>query len=319
MAWTQPRAHVMKICILGGGGFVGGHLAARLSSLGHEIVIPCRQRDRVKSLLVLPRVSLIEADIHDPGQLRQLLDGADAAINLVGILHGSEAAFRRAHVDLPSQIVAACRETGVARLLHMGALGADAQSRSIYQRTKAEGERIALSASGMAVTAFRPSVIFGPGDSFLSLFADLLRVAPLVPLAGGHARFQPVYVLDVVRAFADSLNDTSTHGQVYGLCGPKVYTLAQLMAKVAAVFGKAPLILPLGTSASYAFARLMELKPGRKLMTRDNFYAMQVDNVCPEGFPTRFGSATDLDSVIGYLRESGVRRDYLRFRRTAQR
>mgnify|MGYP001118388957 CR=1 FL=1 len=121
MAWTQPRAHVMKICILGGGGFVGGHLAARLSSLGHEIVIPCRQRDRVKSLLVLPRVSLIEADIHDPGQLRQLLDGADAAINLVGILHEySGQTFAAVHAELPGKVADACHAAGITFSIRAG-------------------------------------------------------------------------------------------------------------------------------------------------------------------------------------------------------
>jgi uncharacterized protein YbjT (DUF2867 family) len=309
----------MKICILGGGGFVGRHLTAHLSSLGHEIVVPCRRPERIKSLPVLPRVTLIECNVDDTEYLRRLFSGVDAVINLVGILHGSADSFRKVHVDLPAKVVTACREAGVVRLLHMSALGADIASRSLYQRTKAEGERLAMNASGLAVTAFRPSVIFGPGDSFLSLFADLLRHAPLVPLAGGNARFQPVYVLDVVRAFADSLADPATHGQIYCLCGPKIYTLTQLMAKVGAQFGRSPLILPLGTRASYAFARVMELKPGRKLLTRDNVHAMQVDNVCPEGFPARFGRAADLDSVIGYLTESGARRDYARFRRAARR
>ncbi len=309
----------MKLCILGGGGFVGRHLISLLSSRGHEVLVPCRHRDRIKPLLVLPGVTVSESDIHDPAQLRRLFTGIDAVINLVGILHGSETAFRKVHVDLPAKVASACQEVGVTRLLHMSALGADAASRSIYQRTKAEGERCVMSVPGLAVTAFRPSVIFGQGDSFLGLFAELLRLAPVVPLAGGHARFQPVYVLDVARAFADSLDDPETIGQIYGLCGPRIYTLAELMAKVGAVFGRAPLILPLGDAASYAFARLMEFKPGRKLMTRDNYFAMQVDNVCPEGFPARFGLATELDGVIGYLREASPRCNYDRFRRLAQR
>lgn len=309
----------MKLCVLGGGGFVGRHLVGLLAGRGHELVVPTRDRERVKPLLVLPGVTTVEGDIHDSARLRDLCVGMDAVINLVGILHGDEASFRRSHVDLPAKLVAACREAGVRRLLHMSALGADAASLSVYQRTKAEGERVVANASDLATTVFRPSVIFGPGDRFLSLFAGLLRLAPVVPLAGGHARFQPVYVLDVARAFADSLDDPETIGQAYSLCGPKVFTLAQLMARVAEVFERTPRILPLGDRASYWMARLMELKPGRKLMTRDNYYAMRVDNVCPEGFPARFGQATDLDAVIGYLREDGVRADYARFRRVAGR
>jgi NADH dehydrogenase len=309
----------MKLCILGGGGFVGQHLVARLSTRGHHILLPTRERERLKSLFILPGVKVTVADIHDPDALRTLFAGMDAVINLVGILHGNASDFHAAHADLPAKVVTACRAAGVRRLLHMSALGADPTSASLYQRSKAEGERAVMAASDLAVTVFRPSVIFGPGDNFLSLFAKLLRVAPLVPLADGQARFQPVFVGDVARAFADSLSAPDTTGEVYNLCGPRVYTLAQLMTRVAAVHGRTPLILPLGADVSYWFARLMELKPGRKLMTRDNHYAMRVDNICPGGFPDRFGAPTDLEAVIDYLREGDPRRAYDRFRRAARR
>jgi NADH dehydrogenase len=309
----------MNICVLGGGGFVGHHLASLLAARGHAVTVPCRQRERIKDLLVLPDARLVEADIHDPDTLRRLFAGMDAVINLVGILHGSEADFRRAHAELPSKVVEACRAAGVRRLLHMSALGADPASPSLYQRSKAEGEDEVLKAGDLDVTVFRPSVIFGPGDSFLSLFAGMLRLAPVVPLAGAHARFQPVYVLDVARAFADSLTAPDTIGKSYALCGPRVYTLAKLLAITGTAIGRTPLILPLGDRASYWFARLMELKPGSKLMTRDNYYAMRVDNVCPEGFPACFGRPTDLDAVIGYLRAAGQRAQYARHRRAARR
>jgi NADH dehydrogenase len=309
----------MNICVLGGGGFVGRHLVGLLAARGHAVRVPCRDRDRIKSMLVLPGVTLVEADIHDPEALRRLFADMDAVINLVGILHGREADFRAAHAQLPAKVVSACRASRITRLLHMSALGADAGSASIYQRSKAEGERNVLAAGDLDVTVFRPSVIFGPGDSFLTLFADMLRLAPVVPLAGAVARFQPVYVGDVARAFADSLTDPETHGQVYGLCGPRVYTLAELVATTGRAIGRTARILPLGDRASYWFARLMELKPGRPLMTRDNYHAMRVDNICPDGFPARFGTATDLDAVIGYLREDGPRAEYPGFRRAARR
>jgi uncharacterized protein YbjT (DUF2867 family) len=135
------------------------------------------------------------------------------------------------------------------------------------------------------VTVFRPSVIFGPGDSFLTLFADLLRFAPAVPLAGAAARFQPIYVADVARAFADALDKPETFGQAYNLCGPRVYTLEELVRLTAKTLGMCRFVLPLGQGASLLFARLMELKPGAKIMTRDNHYAMLTDNVCAEGIP----------------------------------
>lgn len=311
-----------RICVIGGGGFVGHHLVSLLASRGCRMWVPTRRRSRIIDLTVLPTVEVVEADVHDPAALRQLFRGMDAVINLVGILHGTPAEFERAHVELPRKIVQACSETNVGRLLHMSALGADAASRSVYQQTKAKGEAEVMAigrASGVAVTAFRPSVIFGPGDSFLSLFADLLKLAPVVPLAGAAARFQPVYVGDVARAFAQALDDTSTHDRVYNLCGPTVYTLADLLRLTARTLGLKRWIIPLDQTQSYLFARLMELKPGRKLMTRDNYYAMQTDNVCPEGFPTLFGQPTALEAVIDYLHGSGPHRGYERLRAMARR
>lgn len=311
-----------KICVIGGGGFVGHHLVNLLASRGCSVWVPTRRRQRIIDLAVLPTVEVVEADVHDPATLRQLLQGKDAAINLVGILHGTPAEFERAHVELPRRIAQACLDTGVGRLLHMSALGADSASRSVYQQTKAKGEAEVMAigrASGLAVTAFRPSVIFGPGDSFLSLFADLLKLAPVLPLAGAAARFQPVYVGDVARAFATALDEPATHGQVYSLCGPGVYTLAELLRLTARTLGLKRWIVPLDQTQSYLFARLMELKPGRKLMTRDNYYAMQTDNVCREGFPALFGQATALEAVIDYLKGSGPRCGYDRYRAQARR
>ena len=310
----------MKICILGGGGFVGHHLASLLAERGHTVRIPCRDRDRIKDLLVLPTVEILEADIHDVQQLSDLFQGMDAVINLVGILHGSRDNFHQTHAELPARMIEACRSADVKRVLHMSALGADVNSRSVYQQTKAEGEERVLAAKEwLDITLFRPSVIFGPGDSFLNLFANLLALAPIVPLAGGHARFQPVFVGDVARAFADSLEDPQTVGEIYSLCGPNIYTLAQLVTLVANELGYKRQVIPLNDRLSYAFALLMELKPGQKIMTLDNYYAMAKDNICPTGFPKRFGPPTSLEAVLGYLTGAGARHAYHTFRRTAQR
>jgi NADH dehydrogenase len=311
-----------KVCILGGGGFVGRHLASQLAAQGWRITVPARQRQRDKDLLVLPTAEVIEADIHNPAVLERLFAGQDVVINLVGILHGSHKDFIRAHVKLPHKVMDACRATGVKRLLHMSALGADTGSKSFYQHSKGEGEKLALEPGrehDLDVTVFRPSVIFGPGDNFLNLFADLLKMAPVVPLANAGARFQPVHVTDVARAFVTAIDDPETFGQAYNLCGPKVYTLAELVQLCAQTLGLKRTILPLGASASYWFARLMELKPGAKIMTRDNHFAMQVDNVCPEGFPERFGTPLTLEASLGYLCGEGNRARYDSFRGTAGR
>lgn len=311
-----------NVCVIGGGGFVGHHLVSLLAASGCRVWVPTRRRQRVIDLAVLPTVEVLEADVHDPTTLRKLLCGKDAAINLVGILHGSRAEFERVHVELPRRIAQACIDSGVARLLHMSALGADTASPSIYQQTKARGEAEVMAigqSHGLAVTAFRPSVIFGPGDSFLRRFASLLKRAPIIPLPGAWARFQPVYVGDVARAFATALDMPETYGQVYPLCGPQVYTLEALLRLTAGTLGLKRWIIPLDRSSSYLFARLMEFKPGQKLMTRDNYYAMLSDNVCADGFPALFGQPTALEAVIDYLSGAGPQRDYARYRAQARR
>jgi uncharacterized protein YbjT (DUF2867 family) len=311
-----------KICILGGGGFVGHQLVSRLSGQGHRIVVPTRRRIRIRDLTVLPTVDVVETDIHDMHALETLFAGMDAVINLVGILHGRQKDFIDNHVKLPHKAMAACRTAGVERFLHMGALGADVNSKSFYQHSKGEGERLVLEpgrTDGLKATVFRPSVVFGPGDSFLTLFARLLELSPVMPLAGAASRFQPVYIGDVVNAFAQSIDDPETFGESYNLCGPTVYTLEQLVQMVAETLGLKRTIIPLGRSASYWFAHLMEFKPGPKMMTRDNFYALQTDNVCPQGFPERFGKPTALETVIGYLREARPNRAYDSFRANAHR
>jgi NADH dehydrogenase len=319
---------IQNVCILGGGGFVGHHLVALLAARGLNVRVPARRREAVKNLIVLPTVEVVETDIHDPANLKMLFSSMDAVINLVGLLHETHSSgdgpqaqrgsFQYAHVELPRKVIQACQDASVNRLLHMSALGAEADSRSAYQRSKAAGEALVMQ-SGLDATVFRPSVIFGPGDSFLSLFAGLLKIAPVLPLADANARFQPVYVGDVARAFAAALELPETCGQRYNLCGPMVYSLAKLVRLTAASLGLRRTVVPLGETGSYGFARLMELKPGKKLMTRDNHYAMLTDNVCPEGFPALFGQPTALESVIGYLKEADPRRNYMAHRAHAGR
>lgn len=283
-----------KICMLGGTGFVGRRLAARLSEAGHEIVILTRRRERHRDLLVLPGLRLIEGDVHEPEFLRSEFAGRDTVVNLVGILNepGRDGrGFAQAHAELPGKVVQACRETGVPRLLHMSALQAAPGAPSHYLRTKAAGEEAAHRAGGadFHVTSFRPSVIFGPGDGFLNRFATLLRLAPGVfPLACPDARFQPVYVEDVVRAFVEALDNHKTFGQRYDLCGPRVYTLREIVNYVAEHLGKRVCIIGLNDTLSYLQAAVMEFVPG-KPFSLDNYRSLQVDSVCEKGFPEVFG------------------------------
>jgi len=204
------------------------------------------------------------------------------------VLHErAHATFERAHVELPRVLAGACRNAGVGRLLHMSALGAAADAPSRYLRSKAAGEA-AVAASGVGATIFRPSVIFGREDTFLNLFAKLARWFPVLPLAGASARFQPIYVGDVAACFERALDDNETIAERYSLCGPNVYTLAELVRYVAETIGHPRPVMPLGPGLSTLQARVMELLPG-SLLTRDNLASMQVDNVCDGTFPVRLG------------------------------
>ncbi len=302
---------VGQILVVGGSGFVGRHLVNRLAGAGWRVVVATRQRERAKHLILLPTVDVVEADVHDPATLARLAAGKDAAVNLVGILNESRRGdFQRVHVELPRKLIAACAGAGVARLLHMSALHADAAGPSRYLRSKGEAEALVAGAD-LAWTIFRPSVIFGREDSFLNLFARLERLLPVIALAGAGARFQPVYVGDVANAFLCALDDERTHRERYSLCGPRVYTLRELVAYAGELTGYRRPIVPLGPALGTLQARLLELLPGA-LMSRDNLASMRVDSVCDGPFPAVFGSPpTALEAVVPeYLTPASLRDRY---------
>jgi NADH dehydrogenase len=276
-----------KVLVLGGTGFVGRHLCEALNRRGIHVTVPTR-RLPARSVQMLPFVTVVPADVHDIDCLRQLVPGHDAVVNLVAVLHGHEERFERLHVTLPTQVAQACVSAGVQRLVHVSALGADLQGPSLYQRSKAQGERALqsmASAHGLALTLLRPSVIFGKDDAFINLFAKLQKVFPLMPLAGSNTRFQPVSVLDVARALVASLDSPHTAGQTYELGGPEVLSLAQLVQHAGRWAGCARPILPLPHAVAYLQALAMEWAPGEPLMSRDNLASMQTDNVLSGRLP----------------------------------
>jgi NADH dehydrogenase len=277
-----------RIVVLGGSGFVGRHLVSLLSVAGCQVVVPTRRREAAKHLILLPTVDVVEADVHDPAALAQLLRGGGAVVNLVGILNESGGnTFARAHVALAANVVAACKAAGVRRLLQMSGLHADPAGPSNYLRSKGEAEAL-IRASGLDWTIFRPSVIFGPEDAFLNLFARLAKALPVIALAAPDARFQPVYVGDVAHCIVRALDDDATIGQRYDLGGPRIYTLRELVAWTAETAGSVRPIVGLGATASKLQALALEILPGR-LMSRDNLASMSRDNVCPGPFPAIFG------------------------------
>jgi NADH dehydrogenase len=273
-------------CVVGGSGFVGSRLVARLANAGYEVTVPTRDPERCRHLRVLPTVRVVHADVHAPHTLNALLAGTDAAVNLVGILNEAGrdgAGFRRVHVELTGTLISACSANRVERLVQVSALNAaspdvpDAAT-SHYLRSKGEAEAL-LRASALRWTILQPSVIFGPGDSFLNRFATLLRVLPLaLPLAMPQARFAPVHVEDVVEAIARVLRDPSTAGHTYQLCGPDIYTLRELVQIVADRVGLRRMVVGLPRSVSRLQAAIMDFVPGKPFST-DNFRSLQADSV----------------------------------------
>jgi NADH dehydrogenase len=305
-----------RFLVVGGSGFVGRHLVAALAARGASVTVPTRRRERAKHLILLPTVDVVEADVGDSGALAELAAGCDVAVNLVGILHGP--GFKPAHVELAQAVVNACHKAGVRRLLHMSALGADPAAPSEYLRTKGQGEQAVLAADDLEVTVFRPSVIFGPEDGFLNLFARLAALLPVLVLGSPEARFQPVYVGDVVKAMLAALESREAPGKRYDLCGPQEYSLRELMQFVCAATGRRRLIIGLPDSLSYLQAWAMEMLPG-PLLTRDNYRSMQVASVCDCEFPFGIQPAALRDAAPTWLAPSGPREHYPQLRWKAKR
>lgn len=318
------------VLVVGGSGFIGRHLVASLAAAGVRVTVPARRRERAKHLILLPTVDVVEADVMATGVLERLCAGNDAVVNLVGILHGRRGRrdergpndygpdFARVHVELPQAIVAACRARGVRRVLHISALGASPGAPSEYLRSKGIGEKALLAADDLEVTVFRPSVVFGPEDTFLNRFALLAKLLPAIGVPCPDAKFQPVYVGDVARAMHFALDDPAAPGKAYELCGPRVYTMQELVELVCAITGQRRLVVGLPDRLSYLQAWMLEHLPG-KLMSRDNYASMQVANTCDAPFPFRIQPQA-LEAVApGYLAPSGPRERYPQLRWRARR
>ena len=297
-----------RVLVLGGTGFVGRQLCSSLiersGGAAGDVLVPSRHPERAKHLQSLPTVRLTTADVHDEAQLTALLRGRDAVVNLVAILHGSDAAFERTHVELPRKLARACAAAGVRRVLHVSALGVGADAPSRYLRSKTAGETV-LREAGLDLTVLRPSVIFGAHDRFLNLFAQLQSVFPVMPLAGADARFQPVWVGDVAAAIVRALGDDATIGRTYECAGPRACTLRELVEAAGRWSGHPRPVIGLPDALGQLQALTMEWLPGEPLMSRDNLASMRVPNVATGRLPGLGDlgiTPASLDSIApGYL------------------
>ena len=274
------------VCVLGGTGFIGRALVARLVADGHAVKVLTRDPARHREMLVLPTLRLVRADVHDPAVLGREFRGCDTVVNLVGILNErgfGGRGFRRVHTDLTGKVVTACKAAGVARYLHMSALNADAErGPSHYLRSKGAAEDLVRRecAAGPAYVIIRPSVVFGPGDSFVQRFARLARRMPGVfPLACANAKFAPVYVGDVVEAIVCCLDRKEVAGRSFELCGPEVLTLAEVVRRAVRTLGLTRRVIPLPRPISRLQAAIMDFVPGKPFST-DNYRSATVDSVC---------------------------------------
>ncbi len=271
----------MKICIIGGTGFVGTYLSSKLAAQGHVVKVISRHPERHRHLRTLPGIKLVNIDFFGNKVLERQIDTYDVVINLAGILNSqSNNSFTQVHEQVALRIAQASKAVGTSRMLHMSALNADEQAASDYLRSKGRAQKALFAIDGLNVTSFSPSVIFGPGDSFFNRFAQLLTLMPVVfPLTCASARFAPVYVGDVADAFINSMNNELSYGKNYNLCGPETFSLAELVRYTAELIDSSSMVVPLNNFLSKPLSRFIGLFPGAPI-TVDNYYSMLKDSVC---------------------------------------
>ena len=274
------------ITIFGGSGFLGRHIVRALANDGWRIRVAVRRPNVANFLKPMGRVGqiqLLKANVNDDASVDAAMKGADATVNLVGVLtqRGSQN-FRALHADAAERIAKAAAAHGAVRLLHVSALGANKDSRSVYARTKAEGEERVRAAFPNA-TIFRPSVVFGPEDDFFNRFAGLARMLPALPLiGGGKTRFQPVYAGDVAQAVVRALNEQAAAGKVFELGGPEVLTLKEIMQLVLKQTHRKRLLVPVPFGLARVKAAFLGLLP-KPMLTIDQVRLLESDNVVAPG------------------------------------
>ena len=308
------------ICILGGSGFVGTELCSRLAREGYQVKVLSRGMSSSRHLRVLPGLTVCDVQSYSKESIAKHLPGCCVLVNLVGILNecknnGEE--FHQVHVGITRAALQACEQTGVKRLLQLSALNADPEGPSYYLQTKGKAENYLLSFSGgtINVSIFKPSVIFGAGDNFLNRFARLIKLTPAIfPLACADTRFAPVYVGDVVNCMVDAIRHPSISDTVDNLCGPREYSLKELVEYTAELCGAKCKVLALPRLLAKTQAFILNYVPG-KPFSIDNYNSLKVDSICKQGEHCK----TALEAIAPtYLTNSrALNLDRLRNRRPA--
>ncbi|MCB1457567.1 MAG: complex I NDUFA9 subunit family protein, partial [Nitratireductor sp.] len=273
----------------GGSGFVGRHVVRALANRGYRVRVAVRRPDlafHLQPLGNVGQIKAVQANLRYRWSVDRAVEGADIVINLVGILKESGRQDFASVQEFGARAVAEAARAAGARLIHVSAIGADAQSPSAYGRTKGRAEAAVLETVKNAVI-FRPSIIFGPEDEFFNRFAAMARLSPVLPVIGGETRFQPVYVGDVAEAIACACDGNVAGGKVYELGGPEVETFSQCMALMLKIIDRNRLVVNLPWFLAKAMARLTGWMPGAPV-TLDQVIMLQTDNVVsPEAVRSR--------------------------------
>lgn len=310
------------VTVFGGSGFIGAQVVRALAKRGYRVRIAVRRPNvsyRMRVLGEVGQIELVQANLRNAPSIARALEGAEACINLVGILYEQgRQRFQTLHAKGADDVASAAARAGVTRFVHMSALGADLESGSKYARTKAMGEAAVRKAIPQAVI-IRPSVVFGVDDSLFNRFAGLASLLPVIPLpGGGGTRFAPVYVGDLAEAIANAVSDPACAGKTYEIGGPKTYTYRELMELTLAEIHKRRALLPLPWPAASLLGSLAEIPakilPIPPVLTADQVASLRVDAV-----PSPKAPGLKQLGVTDPLAVEGIVPTYLyRFRRGGQ-
>ena len=274
------------ITVFGGSGFVGRSVVRALAQRGYRIRVAVRRPDLAHHLQPIGgvgQIHAVQANLRYPNSIKAALEGADAAINLVGILHESgRQTFEGVHVFGAQAIAKAAADLGITKLVHMSALGADADSSSEYSRTKAEGA-VRVREAVVSATILEPSVLFGPEDNFFNKFANLARFMPIFPLiGGGHTKFQPLFVGDLAKAVVACLENNDTAGKTYELGGPEILSLREIMEFIFTTIDRKRIMVPLPFAIARFEALFLQWLPN-PILTPDQVELLKQDSIVSAG------------------------------------
>jgi len=274
-----------SVCLLGGSGFVGKHIASQLIANGYQVLILTSRASHCHDLRVLPKLKITEVDIHNQSQLNTATANTDVIINLKRILNENQHngdGFSRAHVQLAHKIINACHCNKITQTIQMSTLNEEAShAASHYLRSKGQKENLINTfSSDRKVTSFRPSAIIGADDSFFNRFSSILKLSPLIfPLAYAHTKFAPVHVKEVAECFVDAIENKALFGKRIDLCGPESYTLKELVCFTSQQIGRTHWVISLPDSIAKLQANIFEYMPGKPFSV-DNYNSLKVDSIC---------------------------------------